>query len=696
MTEANSRVRLGVIGIIVLALFSGLFVRLWFLQVASSTSYAAQTEANRVRIINEAAVRGNILDRLDRTVAKSELVNSVQVRRGLTDKDRKRMVPALAKALNVTKKYINSRLDSVRYSPYQPVPIKDNVDYSTLVYIKERPEEFPNVDVVRRSIRTYPEFDVYSKIYPNTFENVTPASHLLGWVGAVNKNEQKLHKNEGYGPDDVIGKTGVEQVFESELRGEPHVRKLEVDSRGRLVEVLRDKPAKAGNSVRLTMDIDIQRVAEESLAQGMRKAGGLRDPTIKNRFQTYGAKGGAAIVLDARDGSVVALASAPTFDIRKFTDGIPVEEYANLTNPNNNFPLLDRAIQGQYAPGSTWKTFTAIAALRAGIVNPEEIIQDKGFVEFGSDENKQTFKNAGKERLGPVKLETALSRSSDVYFYTMGFRFWSGIGKYKKLGYKDDNLKVGYAVQKVARVFGFGKRTNIGLADEHEGRVPDRKFKANLNKDNPDPSVRSWLPGDSAALAVGQGDLLVTPLQLATAYAAFVNGGTLYAPRLASAIETPNGKELRKLPPQKIGKVNLDPTQRAIVMNGLKGAVVPDGLGTAGPAFAGYQGMPIAGKTGTAEVAGKQDTSVFVGLVNPDVTPADAKLEPSKRKVPQYVVVIFVEEGGNGGSVAAPIAKRIIQGLNAAFVCGPNLDCRLHIEPPDVKLVKPRNPGGED
>jgi penicillin-binding protein 2 len=693
VTEANSRVRLGVIGIIVLALFSGLFVRLWFLQVASSTSYAAQTEANRVRIIHESAVRGNIIDRTGKVIVRSELINSIQVRRGITDAERKRMVPRLAKVLGVKKKYINARLDSVRYSPYQPVPIKDGVDYQTMVYIKERPEQFPRVDVVRRSIRRYPLFDEYSKIYPNPFEHLTPASHLLGYVGAVNRNEQKLHKGEGYGPDDVIGKVGVEQVFESELRGAPRVRKLEVDSHGRLVEVLKDKPAQAGNWVQLTLDVDVQRVVEESLAQGMSKAGGLRDPTIRDRFKTYGAKGGAAVVLDARDGSVIALASAPTFDIREFTDGIPAEKYAVLNDPNNNFPLLNRTIQGQYAPGSTWKTFTALAALRAGIVTPKEVILDQGFVKFGEPGNEQEFKNAGKERLGPVVLETALSRSSDVYFYIMGFRFWGGAKEYKKKGYNDDDLKVGYAIQRVAKTFGFGKRTNIGLADEHEGRIPDRKFKARINKDSAAESDRSWLPGDSAALSVGQGDLLVTPLQEATAYAAFANGGTIYAPRLASKILTPSGQsKLRDLPPQVVSKINLEPQVRALIMNGLKGVVV--GLGTAGPAFQGYSGMPVAGKTGTAEVLGKQDTSVFVGIMNPDIIASEP--DPAKRteefhpvecannRCAQYIVVVFVEEGGNGGSVAAPIVRRIMEGLSGV------------IDPPEVELVPPKEPGGDD
>jgi penicillin-binding protein 2 len=673
VTEASSRVRLGIIGVLVIALFVGLFARLWFLQVTSSKSYAAQTEANRVRIITEAAVRGRILDRTGRVLVESKLVDSIQIRRGLTHSERAAMVPRLAKVLRVSRKSINQRLDSPRYSPYQPVPIADNVSYQKLVYIKERPELFPRVDVVRRSIRSYPlerEVKVLHGL-PSL------AAHLLGYVGAVNKDEQQLHKGEGYGPDDVIGKVGVEQVFESELRGQPHVRKLEVDSRGRLVRVLSDKPAVAGNDVQLSLDADVQRIAEESLAQGMKKAGGLRDPTIKTGFKTYGAKGGAAVVLDATDGSVTALASAPTFDLTKFTNGIPVEEFAQLNASNSNQPLLDRAIQGQYAPGSTFKLLTAMAALNDKLIKPDDGFDDRGFITYIGNPSDpkgsaETFSNALKEAHGHVVLRSAIQVSSDVYFYTLGFRFWDA--------YRKGHRSLGYGIQRTARRFGLGRATGVGLPNEQVGRVPDGAFKAKFNKNSPNSADRAWLPGDSAHLAVGQGDLLVTPIQLANAYATFVNGGTLFAPRLASRIVAPDGvSTVRDLPSQIVSKSRVSPTVRGDILPGLEDVVV--GIGTAAPAFNGYSGLPIAGKTGTAQVTGKQDTSVFVGIVNPELPASDAQLNDLKAH--QYVVVVFVEEGGNGGSVSAPIAKRIMEGISG------------NLNPPDVQLVPPKHPRGD-
>ncbi|MFO7591314.1 MAG: penicillin-binding protein 2 [Acidimicrobiia bacterium] len=652
MSEGNSRSRLGVIGVIVVVLFAGLFVRLWFLQVATSQSYAAETRANRIRVISEPAVRGSVLDRNGKVIVKSELVNSVQIRRGITKAERKQVVPALAEVLGKKEKFIEKRLDSVRYSPYQPVPITNDVPYETLVYIKERPEVFPRVDVVRRSVRVYPDGAV--------------ASHLLGYVGAINAQEQKLFKDDGYGPEDVIGKDGVEQMFETELRGEPRERKLEVDARGRFVREISDVPAVAGNDVQLTVDLDIQRIAQESLEQGMRAAGGLKNSDEKSRFETFKATGGAAVVLDARDGSVVALSSAPAFDVTKFTDGIPAEEFELLTNPASNFPLLDRVIQGQYPPGSTFKLFTAQAALEAGVVTPDEVIFDRGKVKYGAEGNEEEFKNAGGESHGAVTLPTAIAVSSNVYFYTQGFRFWDAFNKRES---QENGLEVGYAVQRLARKYGFGKPTTIGLANEQHGRVPDQKFKERLNKGNPDEATRSWLPGDSAALAVGQGDLLVTPLQEAVGYATFANGGTRYAPRLADRILSPGGETiLRELPAQKVGEVPVAPEVREPIVAGLVGAT--KGIGTAAAAFSGYGGLEVAGKTGTIEIAGKQDTSAFTAIVNPNPTPDSDE--------PQYVVVVFVEQGGNGGSVAAPIARRIIEALNG------------NLAPANVRLVPPK------
>jgi len=635
VSEGNSRARLGIVGIIVMALFSGLFARLWFLQIGSSTERAAaQTRANRVRIVTEPGVRGSILDRNGKVLVENKLVDSLQVRHGMTPAERRRTIPNLARLLGLKPKQVAKRIDDPRFSPYQPVPIADDVDYKTLVYIKERPEEFPKVEAVRRSIRVYPSGLV--------------APHLLGYVGSLNKNEQRLHRGQAYASDDLIGKDGVEQVFESELRGKPHIRKLEVDSRGRLVRVLNDRPAKVGNDVQLTMDVDVQHLAEESLQQGMAAASKWQDTQIKNQYKTFTAGGGAVVVLDAHDGSVVALASAPTFDVREFTNGLSRQHYQELNDPKNHYPLLDRATQGLYAPGSTFKLFTAIAALQDKVITPDFTFNDDGCVTFGDDIPKC---NAGKAKHGIVNLEKAVRVSSDVFFYNLGYKFWKS--------FQEGDVQKGYGIQNTAREFGFGRATGIGLPNEARGRIPDKAFKKKLNRDSPDPFTRAWLPGDSANVAVGQGDVIVTPIQLASGYAAFINGGKLFAPRLAEKILTPGHQSvLRDLPSRKTGTIDIPDDVRNPILSGLLGAVNASD-GTARPAFNGYTGLEVAGKTGTAQQGDKEDNALFVGLVNPNPKP-DAPPEQKK----QYVIAVIVEEAGFGGSVAAPIARRIIDGLN--------------------------------
>lgn len=645
MSQTNSRVRLSVVGLIVMALFSVLLTRLWFLQVSSGESFAAQTEANRIRVVREPAMRGSILDRNGLPLTRSFLVDTVLVRRGLTDSQRRDVVPRLAKLLAMRPKQIDKLLDSPKFSQYEPVTIAENVPYDKVVYIKERPELFPKVTATRRSVREYP----YGGIAP----------HLLGYVAAINAHELEVRKREGYGQSDVIGKAGVEQTFESELRGIPRFRKLEVDSRGRLVRVLQDSEAQAGHDVQLTLDIDIQNIAEESLRQGIESMRNIQDKDIEDRYATFKASAGAVVVLDASDASVVALASFPTFDQRQFTQGIPLDTFKQLTSPSSHFPLINRAVQGTYAPGSTFKLFTAIAALQSKTIDDKYTFNDTGVVHYGNP--PRAFFNAGKRPHGIVDVGKAIVVSSDVFFYNIGFRLFAE--------YDDGRKRIGDSIQTVARDFGFGTPTGIGLPDEAIGRIPDAEFKRKLNADNPDRLTRIWLPGDIANVAVGQGDVLVTPIQLASAYATFANGGTLYSPRLASRVLDPtNGDVVRELPVQEVRKVELDLKFRALILNGLVG-VTSSGLGTAVNSFYGYEPGMVAGKTGTAEVPNRQDTALFCGI-----TPAEPPTDPS---VHQYVVCAVIEEGGFGSSVAAPITRRIIDALNG------------NLEPPGVRVFAP-------
>lgn len=670
MTDANSRFRLTVVGFVVFALFSALFARLWFLQVGTSTSYAAQTERSRIRVIREPAIRGSIVDRNGKVMVQNTLVDAITVKRGLTDEERAITVKNLARVLAVTPESIDAELDSPKYSVYEPVPIAKKTTFETLVYVREHPELFPGVSAERQSIREYPERLVFD-------DNPPVGAHLLGYVGSINESEYQIQKRAGYTPNDLIGKEGIEQLFESELKGKPRERKLEVDSRGRLVGEAEVVAPEAGHDVQLTVDRDVQRVAEESLRQGMESARNYRD---RLSGKTFRATGGSVVVLDAQNGDVVALASAPTFNISKFTTGIPTEEFNFLTDPENGLPLIDRAVQGLYAPGSTFKTFSLYAGLRDkpstedGTVFDENFrFFDRGFIEFGRSGDEVEFQNAGRRPNGSVDAARAMTVSSDVFFYNIGLLYWRTWGRGDPNQSSTDPNAPQYGIQQVAKSFGFAKPTGIGLPGEARGRIPDLVFKQAVNKGNPDGSTQVWLPGDGMNLAVGQGDVLVTPLQLASAYAAFANGGTIYTPRLAKAVLEGGStlgepETVRNLPIQPARKINIDPRIVDMIIPGLEGAVCSE-EGTANGSFRDFACGEIMGKTGTAEVPNKQDTALFVGITPARVDPANPQ--------PQYVVVVVVEQGGFGGSVAAPIARRVIDALRG----NPN--------PPPVRTYPP-------
>jgi penicillin-binding protein 2 len=636
----GSRLRLTVIGVIVMFLFSALLARLWFLQVASDDNYAAAATDNRVRVIYEPAMRGRILDRNDKPIVDNQPADVITFDRheDLSAGARKLVRARLAQLLGVTPQEIERRIDDPRASRYTPARIAVGIPPEVRTYLEERAAEFPGVEIIRTAVRAYP--------------NGPLAANMIGYVSEINAEELEAHKKEGYRQGDLIGKDGVEQMFEDVLRGSPRKLEAEVDSRGRVVRTVEKRAAVPGKDVKLTLDADIQRIAEQSLAQGMEAARG---------FGGHKAGGGAVVALDPNDGSVVAMASNPTYDPRQFAAGMTAQEFELLNQPDSNFPLVNRAVQGVYAPGSTFKPFTAIAGLQTGQLDPMAGFNDQGCLNIGNEVRC----NAKRTAHGIVNLPAALTVSSDTYFYDVGRDMWQHYNLWDKAkgngGGAEEEMNKGYAIQNTAKAYGFNRPTGVGLRDEAGGRVPDQLWKERFNQNEPDPQLKRerslWLPGDNVNIAVGQGDLLVTPLQLATGYAAIANGGTLFTPRLASAVLEPGtGLDqpqpvLRDLPIQPTRSTGLAPEHRQVVMEGLVGATTTRG-GTARAAFQGLGGPTVAGKTGTAQSEGKQDTSLFVGI-----SPADQ---------PQYVVMAVIEEGGFGAAVAAPVVARIIEGMNGA------------------------------
>lgn len=622
MTE--SRVRASVVGVVVLALFSALFARLWYLQVASSSQYAAAAQSNAVRIVPISPLRGRILDAKGRVLADERVANVITMDRRITPKQRALAVERLAELLAVPTAALTKKLDDPRVSPYAPVPLVIDAPYSALAYVSEHQRDFPGVEAQPIAVRRYP--------------NGSVAFHVLGYTGEINQQELAAHPKGNYSLGDTIGKAGVEQTFESHLRGAPGAERLEVDSRGRVLRTLSTTRPRPGRDVALTIDLDVQKLAEDSLQQGIEAARATQDKGYKLGYKTFAATAGAVVVLDATNGSVVALASNPAWDANQFANGIPTPLWKQLNDPAMHYPLVDRPIAGQYAPGSTFKLITALAGLQSGDITPTKIVDDRGRYSYPTDP-RTFFTNDNGAVYGTVDLTHALTVSSDVYFYTIG----------GDLYYRQRHGQPGGdAIQQTARSLGIGKPLGIALPDEAPGRVPDAAWKKRMHDARPQAfPFADWLPGDNIHTAVGQGDVLVTPLQLANAYATFANGGTLYQPRIASSVLDVSGAKVRDLAPVAQGLVSLP--GRDAILAGLAG-VTSDPGGTATAVFAGFPPGLVAGKTGTAQVEGKQPTSWFVGL-----TPA---------ATPKYVVLAVVEEAGYGAQTAAPIVRRVVQGLD--------------------------------
>jgi penicillin-binding protein 2 len=618
MPLESPRLRLGIVAIVVVSLFAALLARLWYLQVLAAPQYRVQADVNRVRTIYTEAPRGRILDRQGRILVDNRVTDAVVVNREELGSRRDEVIPRLAQVLNTQASDLQKRLDDKRYSPFKPIPVATDVPKETIIYIREHQSDYPGVGGVQLTERYYP----YGSL----------AAHLLGWVGEINGGELASLKKKGYKEGDSIGKSGIEKVYEDDLRGSPQIERLEVDSKGRVLGSLGTTPAVQGHDIQLTIDLDVQKLAEDSLQQGLSAARGSYD---RQQAKHFIAPAGSAVVQDPRDGSIVALASNPTYDPSIFVNGIKPELFAQLNDPGSNYPLTDRAIQGQYAPGSTFKLATSLAALGHGMIDTKYTVVDGGSIKIGN----QKFKNAGGEANGRVNVVRALAVSSDVFFYTLGNQFWQQRSQY------------GDAIQDEAHQLGLGKKTGVALPFEAAGRIPDPETRKKLHDQNPKAFPNGqWFAGDNVNLAIGQGEMVVTPLQLVNAYATFANGGTVWVPRVGESVKDQLGTQLRQIPPQSVRKLDIPPEVHDPILQGLEG-VITDPRGTAAGAFAGfpYASFPIAGKTGTAQAGNKQDTSLFVAFgPTPD---------------PQYAVGVVMEEAGFGASAAAPVARRILESL---------------------------------
>lgn len=656
---AHTRRRVAVVAVLVVSLLATLVVRLADVQLVRAGDYRGAASGNQLRRVPVSAVRGQILDAEGRVLAGSRAALDVAVDRSVLDArpDRGRAVlDALAGLLGQD---LGTLWNATRFcgeagaepaprcfngTPYQPVTVARSVTAEVATRIAERPELYPGVSAQPRAERDYPKPDG------------AVAAQLLGYLGPVTDRDLQSRRGTPLTPTDLVGRAGLEQQYDGVLRGTPGQREVSVDARGRVVGQRERVRPVAGENLVTTVDADVQASAERGLAQAMAQA----------RSRGLAADSGAAVVLDVRTGGVVALASAPDYDPGVWVGGISTAEYQRLTAQGSGLPLLDRAIQGAYAPGSTFKVVSLQAGARAGF-GMSGNYDCSGSYQVGN----RTVRNFEGVGYGPMNLVRALQVSCDTIFYRWADQNWQRLGGTRAPSTVPDPFTT------VPQQAGFGAATGIDLPGEASGQVPTRDWKyrqwtatrAATCRDAQQgyPQVRATDParagyltelarencadggqfraGDEVNLAVGQGDVLVTPLQLASFYAAVANGGTLWRPQTVRAVIGPDGRIRNRVEPVSRGTFALDPAVAQVVQQGLREVTRPGG--TAASAFANWPGdaLPVAGKTGTAEVYGKGDTSWFASY-----GPADQ---------PRYAVVVMVSQGGTGGTTAAPVARAI-------------------------------------
>ncbi len=637
-------------GLVVIG-FAALFMRLWALQVLAGSHYAAQAEANQIRTVRVQAPRGPVLDSHGNVLVTNKPVTSVELLPAGMPKSYARRVAevrAIAHVARVSiRRVTNLILQRERAGDLlDPVVVRTEATGSMLTYLEERAAAFPGLTLGRSYVRRYPHGSL--------------AAQLLGSDGQITKSELQTLGKQGYQPGDVIGQSGVEYAFNAYLRGTPGLARMRVDSLGRprSPRLLATVPQQ-GQSVQLTLDTGLQVAAQNALQYGIQTA------RINGQ---WAADGGAIVALNPQDGSILALASSPTYDPSVYsrpltTKALNAEGLGSAQSAlNMNYPTLDRALDATYPPGSAFKPLTAIAGLEEHLIKPYAFYPCTGTYTAPEDSSHHVFHNWDPNVNEGMDLPTALAQSCDTYFYPIGNNFYL---------LPPDR---GQPLQRWARKFGFGGSTGIDVGPESTGLVPTIGWRHRMFTRHSDPTNwridRLWKPGDSITLAIGQGDLLVTPIQMARLYAAIANGGKLVTPHVLMDVQNANGQIVPTAAPSAPRPIpGLNPAYLKPVQQGLlQGTQNP--LGTSYGVFGNFP-YPIAGKTGTAQK-----------VVHPPGTPPNFTHDESQSWWCGYgpandaklVVCAVIENGGEGGAAAAPAAERVF----AKF---------FHIQPTQVGYI---------
>lgn len=654
----KSRLRLFVVQALVVSLFLTLFARLWYMQVLTGEGYQAAAAEQSVRDVVVQPARGLIVDDVGRPLVANRSSWVVSVDRTLLGKlpedVRDRTLRKLSRVVKVDQDTIEARTvvcgqsgavagTCWNGSPYQPVPVARDVPQQVAVKLLERTEEFPAVLAQQESVRAYP-----SPYGVN-------GAHVMGYLSPITGGELEEAEKDGdtsVNGASVVGRAGVEKAYDRYLRGTPGYKKVAVDSMGRVLGDSGEVDSTPGDTLVTSIDAEVQGFVEKQLAQTIQTARSTTDTVTGRR---YAADSGAAVVLDAKTGRVVALASQPTYDPEVWSGGISTKQLERLYSEEAGTPLLSRATQGQFAPGSTWKPMMTAAALSHGY-SPETVLACGSGFQVGN----RTFKNYESGAYGYITFAKALEVSCNTFFYKIGFDYW------QKYGSDETDVDAKDPLVSMAKTFGFGKPTGVDLPGEASGRIADRKWKLAYWKSMKDYYCKvgkqggtdfqgrfarefclegsHYRAGDAVNFAIGQGDTVVTPLQLARAYAALSNGGTLYEPRVAKAIVDPDGDLVREIPPKVAKRLPVKKDVLAYIDDALKNVA---SVGTMAWRLEGFplDKVTIRAKTGSAEVYGKQSTS-WVASYTKD-----------------YVVVMMVSQGGTGSGTSGPAIRKIWEKL---------------------------------
>lgn len=615
--------RFAVLGGIIFVVLASLLVRLWSMQVLSGGAYAALADNNRVREISLAAPRGRILDRngVELVTNRSALAVSIDPANDTvrdliiraqsadatddpTEAEKSAAFGEMATLLGMTADEVFEKVADSKVEALRPRTVAIDVPLEVVTQLAERPSAFPGVRIEEVAVREYP--------------NGSVGAHVLGYTGEISQEQlEKAGEESGYELGDVVGKTGAELEFESVLQGDKGVRLIEVNASGKSQRVISEQQPVAGRDIVLTIDLEVQKVAEQVLGEALAEA---------HRQDFPNARAGAAVVLDVTNGDVVAMASAPTYDPTQFLGGISQEEWAALTDKDSEYPLNNRAIMSAYPPASTFKVVTGLAGLDFGVASAGSTYDCEGrWTDMGEQWAKWCWNHSGH---GTVSFKGGLEESCDTVFYEIGYEF------YKRQ--KEE-------LQAQSREFGLGAKTGIDLPGEVAGRVPDAAWKKEYNKDYPE--YQKWLPGDTVNMSIGQGDLLASPLQMAAVYAGIGNGGSILRPHVLKDVLDSEGKVARSYESEVLATLSVSADDLDTITDGLVRVTTQ---GTAKGTFRGFD-ITVAGKTGTAQVYGKDDYAWFCAFA-----PAND---------PKYAVAVVVEQGGHGGSVAGPAARNILAKL---------------------------------